>query len=126
MNLAEPRRHVRVESGDKRDAGAAANPGRSDACDGKAEHDGEGDRDERKAYALGHVSHGLDDTLKHVHVFADGDEQRERGANVESASENASPGDCTRKSAARILYLIAHHRSEFEADKAEADDAEGV
>src|SRR5882724_5800676 len=124
MNFTEPRGHVGVEASNEGDAGGAAHPGGADAGDGEAEHEGEGDGDPRKVDAGGHVSNSLHDALENVDVFADRDEECDSRADVESAGEKSSPGDCAGKSTARILNFVAHDGGEFEADETEANYAE--
>ena len=68
----------------------------------------------------------LNDSLKHVDVFADGDEEGERGANIECAGEDSAPSHRTGKGARRIFDFVAHNGSEFEAHQAKADHAEGI
>ena len=78
------------------------------------------------ADAAGHVADGLHDSLKHVDIFSDGNEQSKSCADVECAGKYAAPGDCAGKSAARILNFVAHDGGEFEADQAEADHSERI
>ena len=55
------------------------------------------------ADAAGHVADRLNDSLQHVDVLADGDQQRERGADVECAGKDAAPGNGAGKRARRDL-----------------------
>src|SRR5258706_9520443 len=72
------------------------------------------------------MTDGLQDTLKHVDVLADGDEKRECRADIESARENSAPSDGTGKSVGGILNFVAHDGGKFETDQAKANHAEGI
>src|ERR1019366_445703 len=126
MNLAEPGGHVGIEAGDEGNAGGAAHPGGTDAGDGEAEHERERHRNPGGSDAAGHVADGLHDSLKHVDVLADGDQERERGTDIESAGKDSAPGYRAGKRAAGILDFVSHDGGEFKADQTEADDAEGI
>ncbi len=69
VNVSEPGGHVGIEAGDEGDAGAAADPGGTDAGDGEAEHDGERYGDPAYSDAASHAAGGLHDALQNVDVF---------------------------------------------------------
>src|SRR5271168_2579862 len=127
MHFAKPGGHVGIEPGDKRDAGGAAEPSGSNASDRKTQHDGEWRDDPSDSDAGGHMADGLNDALKNIDIaFADGDEQRQRRADVEQTGEDTAPGDGAGKSLLGIFDFVAHDGREFETDEAEADHAEGI
>ncbi len=126
MNLAEPRGHVGIEAGDERNAGGTAHPRGTYAGNGKAKHEGKGDGDPAEADTAGHVTDGLNYTLQHVDIFSHGDEQGKSGAHVERAGKDSAQSDSTGEGAAGVLDFVAHDRREFEANQAEADDAERI
>src|SRR5262245_50100882 len=127
MNLAEPIRHVGIKPGDKRNACGAAEPSRSDTRDGQTEHEGKGRDDPADAHTRRHVTNSLNDSLEHADlIFANCDKQGKSRADVKRTGKNAAPGDCARKSLARVFNFVAHDGCEFQADETEADDAERV
>ncbi len=70
---------------------------------------------------------GLDDALKDADVaLADGDEERERRADIEKSGEHAAPRDGAGKNFLGVFDFVAHDGGEFEPDQAEANYAEGV
>ena len=73
------------------------------------------------------MAHCLHDPLQHVDVtLIHGNQQRQRHADVQRPRNHPAPSHCARQCAARLLDLIAHDGSQFQAHQTEADHGKGV
>src|SRR5258705_4889512 len=119
--------HVGIETGDEWNARGAAHPRRSNACNRKAEHDGERRDDPANTDFRRHLADSLYDSLKHTDVIlADRDQKRQRCADIQNPGNKASPSDRARQSLLRITNLVSHHRRKFQSNQAEANYAKRV
>jgi hypothetical protein len=76
----------------------------------------------------GHMADRLHNSLKHADVvLADCDQQSQRRSDIEQRRRSLPPhATAPGKFSARIPDFVAHYRSKFEPDQAEANDAERI
>ena len=126
MHPADDGRKIAIDSGDERQTGRAAEPGRGGAQDGDTFQQSQRGNDTHQAGARTHDVNGLQNAGEYPDLLLrHGNQHRERGAEVDQAGNDSAEKDGNGKIAARIADLIAHDGSQIQTDEAVADGAKG-